>query len=652
MKKTKIFLSYSWKNQQEAEVLDNDFRSLGIDIIRDVRSMTYKESIKTFMNGITTSDFAILLISPDFLRSESCMYEIAEVFKTQDYTSKILPVILPSHDFLKPKNRVDFIKYWEQRIVELNEKIKNVEYLVKIESLSAELNHFNNIRSLIDEVMRLFHDMNCFTFEQLKNNNYKPIFDSIGFSKDRIRDKLLAINELSNYEEQETKIRLLLYEYPNNEEILYKQINLAFKQGDYALAGERCENFLGLYPDSAAAHNSFSLVLKRVKSEFLKAKEHAEKAIELDPIQPIFWYNLGNLFLDNLNNIEEAERCYKRSIELNPAYFSAYESLGYLYEFAVKDLERAENYYLKAFDVDPSKERIYHRLSNFYARLNNEDKAEFFYVKLLELNPNAEKGHYNYGKFLQDQKKDYEKAKEHYEKAIAINPCYAKAHHNYALLLLYNYQDFDRAEKHLKIAGMYDEEFKNDSFKSQIELLKSIASKGKQLSTNDYNEATLSIEFPKALLKLAESLAKEPTNWFEVKNNLLAILEIHPKYDWARQLLMTIYRSILGEYDEAFKHFLLLLENNSDNPNMQEKVGDIYYKHYKNYEKAIEHYLKSIEFNPKNASVYLKVCIIYLTKLFEPELAKKYYTNACKLNEKCIIEELDEAFDVKRNLKT
>ncbi len=61
MKKTKVFLSYSWKNQREAEVLDNDFRSLGIDIIRDVRSMTYKESIKAFMNGITTSDFTSIL---------------------------------------------------------------------------------------------------------------------------------------------------------------------------------------------------------------------------------------------------------------------------------------------------------------------------------------------------------------------------------------------------------------------------------------------------------------------------------------------------------------------------------------------------------------------------------------------------------------
>lgn len=648
MKRAKIFLSYSWKNQQEVDVIDNDFRSFGINIIRDIRSLTYKDSIKTFMDSIANSDFALVFISPEFLCSESCMYEIAEIFKTKDHAAKILPVMLPSHDFLKPQNRLEYIKFWDKKIVELNGKLKNVDFLVNIDSIIAELNHFHNIRSSIDKIMKLFYDMNCLTFEQLKNKNYKPIFDYIGFSQEKITEEIIRINKISDIEEQETQIRKLLFEYPNNEDILYSQINIALKSGNYELAGERCDFFLKLFPNSAPGHSNFSIVLKRVYTEFQKAKKHAEKAIELDPLQPVYWQNLANLFLENLNDPKEAERCYKEAIRLNPAYFNAYEGLGYLYEFELKDFNKAENYYLKAFEINPSKELIYHRLSNFHARLNNIERAEEFYDKLLEVNPRTEKGHYNYGKFLQDKKKDYPKAKEHYERAFEINPYYAKAHHNYALLMLYNYRDFDKAEKHLKIAGMYDEEFKNSSFKDQIELLKSIASKGQQLSDNDYNAPVLSVEFPKALLKLTKSIIKEPTDWFEVKDDLLNILEIHPKYDWARQLLMNIYKGILGEYDEGFKHFLLLLENNSDNPSMHEEVASIYQDYYKNYNKAIEHLKKSIALKPEDANVYLKISMLYLTKLFEPKLAREYYSNACELNEKCIIEELDEAFDIKR----
>lgn len=648
MKKTNLFLSYSWKNQQEADVIDNDFRSLGLNIIRDVRSMAYKESIRSFMDSITASDFAVILISPDFLRSESCMYEIREIFKDIDYSSKILPVILPSHDFLKPQNRLSYINYWEQRIVELNDKIKNVEYLVKIESVSAELNHFHSIRSSIDETMRLFYDMNCFTFDQLKKINYKPIFDSIGFSKEKIREELLVINELSDFEEQETKIRKLLYEYPNNEEVLYLQMNIAFEQGDYVLAGERCEYFLNLYPNSAPAHNSYSLVLKRVRAEYLMAKEHSERAIELDPIQPVYWVNLGNLYIEDLNNINEAERCYKKTIELNPAYYNAYESLGYLYEFETKDLEKAETFYLKALEINPSKEIIYHRLSNFYARIDKVDKAIEFYIKLLSINPLSDKGHFNYGKFLQDQKRDYSKARVHYEKALEINPFYAKAHYNYSLLLLFNYHEFDKAEKHLKIAGMYDEEFRQTSFKSHIELLKSIAGQSKILLDNDYNKSALSPEFPITLMKLVQAILKEPTDWFEVKNILHEILEIHPKYDLAQHLLITILRDIFNDYDEAFKHFLQLLENNQDNANMHHEAALIYHRHYKNYEKAILHLKQSVLLNPQNANTQFELSALYLTKTFEPDLAKKHYLAAGKLDKKYIMEELDDIFQIKR----
>ncbi len=648
MKKTNLFLSYSWKNQKEADAIDNDFRSLGINIVRDVRSMTYKDSIKSFMNGITSSDFVVVLISPDFLRSESCMYEIGEIFKANDYASKILPVILPSHDFLKPQNRLDFIKYWEQRIVELNEKIKNVEYLVKLESVSAELNHFHNIRSSIDEVMRIVYDMNCFTFDHLKKVSYKPVFESIGFTKDKIWEELLLINELPDFEEQEARLRKLLYEYPNNKEVLYSQMNVAFKEGDYVLAGERCEYFLSLYPNYAPAHNSYSLVLKRVRTEFQKAKEHAEKAIELEPNQTVYWFNLGNLYLEDVRKMPEAESCYKKALELDPTSFNAYESLGYLYEFETKDLEQAEIFYLKAFEVDPSKERIYHRLSNYYARLDKTDKAEEFYLKLLALNPMSDKGHYNYGNFLQEQKRDYSKARAHYEKALEINPYYAKAHHNYSLLLLYNYHEFDKAEKHLKIAGMYDEDYRQTSFKSQIELMKSIASQSKQPTDDDYNKAALSAEFVEAFTELVRTLGKTPTDWIEIKGILLKLLDIHPKYDWARTLLMEILRGVLNEYDEGFKHLLLLLENNKDNARMHYEVASIYRRHYKNYEKACEHLKVSSVLNPEDSGVQLELSLLYLTKLFEPELAKQYYLSACKLNDKCIMRELDDIFEIKR----
>jgi hypothetical protein len=44
----KIFLSYSHKNKNVAEAIDNDFQKIGIMFQRDVRDVGYMESLKIY----------------------------------------------------------------------------------------------------------------------------------------------------------------------------------------------------------------------------------------------------------------------------------------------------------------------------------------------------------------------------------------------------------------------------------------------------------------------------------------------------------------------------------------------------------------------------------------------------------------------------
>src|SRR5207249_7955720 len=60
-----IFISYSWKNKDIADEIDNRFKSVGITMRRDIRDAGYRKSIKEFMQQIRETDFVLMIISED-----------------------------------------------------------------------------------------------------------------------------------------------------------------------------------------------------------------------------------------------------------------------------------------------------------------------------------------------------------------------------------------------------------------------------------------------------------------------------------------------------------------------------------------------------------------------------------------------------------
>src|SRR5687767_6208072 len=87
-----IFISYSWKDKDIVETIDNDWKAVGITFIRDVRDLKYKQNIKEFMDRVKSADYVLLLIIKGYLESENCMYEALEMFDGPDFDKKILPI--------------------------------------------------------------------------------------------------------------------------------------------------------------------------------------------------------------------------------------------------------------------------------------------------------------------------------------------------------------------------------------------------------------------------------------------------------------------------------------------------------------------------------------------------------------------------------
>lgn len=161
-KNISIFISYSWKDKVFVDELDQRMRKCGYFVERDIRDAEYAQSIKKFMKRIRKTDYSIIVLSDDFLKSENCMYEILEFIKDDNYKYRIIPVIINSAKDIWGSNKgISYTIFWKERAEEFKGQLK----LIDEESKSGyieDLKHITLIKDSIGEIIKIFRDMKMF----------------------------------------------------------------------------------------------------------------------------------------------------------------------------------------------------------------------------------------------------------------------------------------------------------------------------------------------------------------------------------------------------------------------------------------------------------------------------------------------------------
>jgi tetratricopeptide (TPR) repeat protein len=107
-------------------------------------------------------------------------------------------------------------------------------------------------------------------------------------------------------------------------------------------------------PPSAEEHLNLGVVYEK-KSEFENAlKEYRLAAKDL----PVAYLYMGNVHFQR-NELDKAEKYYKKSIKRNPDSADAYNNLAWLYYTRRENLDEAESLALKAIELNPQKSHIY-----------------------------------------------------------------------------------------------------------------------------------------------------------------------------------------------------------------------------------------------------------------------------------------------------
>lgn len=390
MGKPNIFVSYSWQTKEIADKISSDLQLIGISIIKDNQELNYTDNIPNFMKRIRSCDYAILLLSDSYFKSKNCLFEILELQKDENHWKKILPIVLKETKFHSAIERLEYVRFWEQKTNELEQALENINPINSPESYK-ELKLFKDISSNIDGFLKRISESLHFSPEEIIKKNYEPIINISGVDiEPKALIDLLGVVLIDNLEKRE----IVLDEYLQK----YKESSYYF---------------------------SIKGGTSRDLKKFDQAIHYYKKGLNLDSTNYEILNNLGQIFENIKNDYKQARNCYEKAIESKPEFDIPRLNLGVLLNRHFNDPEGAKKQYEEILKFDPNNAKAHNNLSNFY-KLNNPTekglkRAEYHLLKAIEINPNYIEALLGYGNFLKVYKKEFEKGNQYYQKVRELD---------------------------------------------------------------------------------------------------------------------------------------------------------------------------------------------------------------------------------------
>ncbi len=176
-----VFISYTWRDQESkplVEKIEQEFKTKGINIIRDTNAIGYKQKFQEFMQRLSHGKCVILIISDGYLKSENCMYELVEIAKYGEFHKRIFPIVLEDAKIYQAIERIKYVEYWEDKKKELDAAMKKVSG-DNLQGFREELDLYNEIRNTFAKLTNLLKDMNALTSDIHIQSNFETLLKAI-----------------------------------------------------------------------------------------------------------------------------------------------------------------------------------------------------------------------------------------------------------------------------------------------------------------------------------------------------------------------------------------------------------------------------------------------------------------------------------------
>lgn len=239
----KIFLSYTSSDTPIADLVDRELQcNLGelIRISRYTRDVENFASFRKFMNSISQHDFVLAIISKQYLQSQACLYEVGEVIRDHNFSSRLLFLVVTDNDkryYNKKINysiaanvydqiaRNEYVVYWEDEYKKRKASMMQIDDPIRHRSALSDL---VAVRRILDHDIIPFMDhiaeVNGPSLSEEIDNGLYGIVKAINPGYDVYR--------LSDEQTFESILRKAIKTVTMEARVDYAQILLA-KTGDY-----------------------------------------------------------------------------------------------------------------------------------------------------------------------------------------------------------------------------------------------------------------------------------------------------------------------------------------------------------------------------------------------------------------------------------
>lgn len=155
-----LFISYNREQKDFADKIESSIRTV-CPVLRDINDISPWGSIEEFMNRIRQADYAILLISDEYMKSINCMYEACQLYKDANWKSRVMYVVLGNADtyVYTVVNHERYIRYWKDRKDLLEGQIKSLPS-ESVDSITAEFKRVSEILLMIGDFLKTLRDTN------------------------------------------------------------------------------------------------------------------------------------------------------------------------------------------------------------------------------------------------------------------------------------------------------------------------------------------------------------------------------------------------------------------------------------------------------------------------------------------------------------
>ena len=190
-----IFISYKRGGESEDFVnrLDETLQEKGIKILRDIRDIKYRESIQDFMERIGRGKCVITVISEGYLKSRYCMFELMQIANNEDFHDRIFPIVLDDANIYEPIEILQYIKYWENKIKELDEGMKGVG-AANLQGIRENIDLYTDIRHTIAKLTDILRNMNALTPEIHQKSEFDELIKAI---EKRLNQDIISLDKKS-----------------------------------------------------------------------------------------------------------------------------------------------------------------------------------------------------------------------------------------------------------------------------------------------------------------------------------------------------------------------------------------------------------------------------------------------------------------------